>query len=218
MDNEPAATFTISSTTVTETAAGVDLPYVITLSNPSSTPTTITIVVTNTGTATAGSDYTVPTTLTVTIPANQLTATFNVSVLDDNVTESSETVIVTATLGATTLSATGTIEDNDNGGCELEFFNALTPSDQDGSNDTFIIENIGCYPNNSLEIYNRWGVLVFETQGYDNVNNTFKGISNGRVNVKQSDELPAGTYFYILKYADKGNQFEPKAGYLYINR
>ena len=188
------------------------------MNNPSATDTVISIDITNTGTATAGSDYTLPTTLTVTIPAGSTTATFNIPVLDDNITESSETVIITGTNGGTTVTATGTILDNDKGGCELEFFNALTPSDQDGVNDSFIIKNIECFPNNTLEIYNRWGILVFETQGYDNVNNAFIGISNGRVNVKQSDELPAGTYFYILKYADKGNQFEPKAGYLYINR
>jgi hypothetical protein len=27
-----------------------------------------------------------------------------------------------------------------------------------------------CYPENTVEIYNRWGVLVFETTGYNNAN------------------------------------------------
>jgi hypothetical protein len=34
-----------------------------------------------------------------------------------------------------------------------------------------------CYPENTVEIYNRWGVLVFETTGYNNVTNAFNGIS-----------------------------------------
>jgi hypothetical protein len=69
-----------------------------------------------------------------------------------------------------------------------------------------------------VEIYNRWGVLVFERNGYNNDDRAFRGISEGRVTVKQSEELPEGTYYYILKYKDSaGNNFE-KAGYLYINR
>jgi hypothetical protein len=40
----------------------------------------------------------------------------------------------------------------------------------------FTIDNIDdtiCYPENTVEIYNRWGVLVFETTGYNNVTECF---------------------------------------------
>jgi hypothetical protein len=43
-------------------------------------------------------------------------------------------------------------------------------SNGDGVNEMFTIDNIDdtiCYPENTVEIYNRWGVLVFETTGYN---------------------------------------------------
>ena len=103
-------------------------------------------------------------------------------------------------------------------GCVVEVFNAVSP-DGDGLNDIFYIRGLECFTDNTVEIYNRWGVLVFEKIGYDNsINTSFKGVSEGRVTVKQGDNLPEGTYFYILKYKDFGNNQLQKAGYLYINR
>jgi len=102
--------------------------------------------------------------------------------------------------------------------------NAFTPNG-DGTNDNFVIDNIDdtlCYPENSVEIYNRWGILVYETKGYDNNNKAFKGYSEGRVTVDKSAGLPTGTYFYILNYTAVGLQGEmiPKKqqGYLYLTR
>ncbi|MFA9187453.1 DUF7507 domain-containing protein [Flavobacterium magnesitis] len=102
--------------------------------------------------------------------------------------------------------------------------NAFTPNG-DNINDNFVIDNIDdtlCYPENTVEIYNRWGILVYETKGYDNVNNSFKGYSEGRVTVDKSAGLPTGTYFYILNYTAVGLQGEmiPKKeqGYLYLTR
>jgi hypothetical protein len=34
---------------------------------------------------------------------------------------------------------------------------------------------------NTVEIYNRWGVLVFERAGYNNDDRAFRGVSEGRV-------------------------------------
>ncbi|WP_297507677.1 gliding motility-associated C-terminal domain-containing protein, partial [Flavobacterium sp.] len=98
--------------------------------------------------------------------------------------------------------------------------NALTPND-DGANDYFIIENIQnttCYPENSVEIYNRWGVKVYDTTNYDNSTRVFRGISEGRATVNQSAELPTGTYFYILKYKTTEGNYVTKNGYLYLSR
>jgi hypothetical protein len=75
-----------------------------------------------------------------------------------------------------------------------------------------------CYADNSVEIYNRWGVLVFEKRGYNNEENAFRGVSEGRVTVRQSEELPEGTYYYIVRYKDSAAATFEKAGYLYINR
>ncbi|MDI5889353.1 gliding motility-associated C-terminal domain-containing protein, partial [Flavobacterium yafengii] len=102
-------------------------------------------------------------------------------------------------------------------GCLIEIFNAVAPNGS-GDNKIFRIRGLECYTDNTVEIYNRWGVLVFERSGYNNDDRAFRGISEGRVTVKQSDELPEGTYYYILKYKDSAATSHEKAGYLYINR
>ena len=99
----------------------------------------------------------------------------------------------------------------------VKVYNAVSPND-DGKNDFFRIEGIELYPENTVEIYNRWGVLVYERKGYNNLDKTFKGMSEGRVTVNQSEQLPTGTYYYVLKYIDGKGVGHEKAGYLYINR
>jgi gliding motility-associated-like protein len=100
--------------------------------------------------------------------------------------------------------------------------NAFSPNG-DGINEVFIIDNIDdtlCYPDNTVSIYNRWGVLVYETTGYNNNNKAFKGISDGRSTVSQSSGLPTGTYFYVLNYTsidgNGGVTTNTKDGYLYL--
>ena len=88
----------------------------------------------------------------------------------------------------------------------------------DGNNDVFYIRGLECYPDNSVEIFNRWGVMVFERDQYNNTDRAFKGVSEGRVTVNQSEELPDGTYYYVFKYKDFAGNAHQKAGYLYINR
>ncbi|WP_141672817.1 gliding motility-associated C-terminal domain-containing protein, partial [Flavobacterium crassostreae] len=102
-------------------------------------------------------------------------------------------------------------------GCEIEVFNAVAPNGN-GDNKVFRVRGLECYVDNSVEIYNRWGVLVFEAQGYNNTDKAFRGRSEGRVTVKTSEELPEGTYYYILRYKDGGSVLQEKSGYLYINR
>ncbi|WP_423998563.1 gliding motility-associated C-terminal domain-containing protein [Maribacter sp. IgM3_T14_3] len=92
----------------------------------------------------------------------------------------------------------------------------ITP-DGDGTNDFFRIENIESFPNNTVQIYNRWGIVVYEMSGYDNVTNTFQGVSNGRATISKDSELPVGVYFYVIKYNNNGDNLD-KSGYLYINR
>ena len=104
----------------------------------------------------------------------------------------------------------------------LVVHNAFSPNG-DEKNPVFIIDNItdDCYINNTVEIYNRWGVLVFETKNYNNTTNVFDGTSRGRTTVNQSEGLPTGTYFYILNYTSSTNdsiQTFKKDGYLYLTR
>ncbi|UGS24801.1 T9SS type B sorting domain-containing protein [Flavobacterium channae] len=101
--------------------------------------------------------------------------------------------------------------------CEITVYNAVSPNN-DNSNDFFFIDGLECYPNNTVEIYNRWGILVYDTTGYDNGLKSFKGVSEGRSTVSKNELLPDGTYFYILKYTDEENKSHDKSGYLYLNR
>jgi gliding motility-associated-like protein len=102
-------------------------------------------------------------------------------------------------------------------GCKVEVFNLVSPNG-DGQNDSFYIEGLDCYATNAVEIYNRWGVLVYSAEDYNNKDVSFKGFSQGRATVKQSEGLPDGTYYYILKYTDLQNKALSKAGYLYLTK
>lgn len=101
--------------------------------------------------------------------------------------------------------------------CNIEIENELMSPNGDGINDSFRITNIQDFPNNVVEIYNRWGVKVFTANGYNNETNAFVGISNGRVTIQESETLPAGVYFYIINYTKNGDSLS-KSGYLYINQ
>ena len=85
----------------------------------------------------------------------------------------------------------------------------------DGVNDGFIIEHIEGYPKNNLKIFNRWGVLVYEKDGYTN-SEPFDGHSNGRATISADSKLPQGTYYYILEYQDTAEQTHTKKGWLYL--
>lgn len=102
-------------------------------------------------------------------------------------------------------------------GTDITVVQILTPNG-DTNFDTLVIENIENFPNNTVKIYNRWGVLVFKTRAYDNDTNNFDGTSTGRVTINQDSKLPTGTYFYIIDYEDRTNQMKQLSGYIYINR
>mgnify|MGYP003660737824 FL=1 len=84
----------------------------------------------------------------------------------------------------------------------------------------FFIRGIENYPDNNVQIFNRWGVLVFERDGYNNSSNAFRGISEGRVTVKEGDLLPTGTYFYIIRiFGDETPEGKNSySGYIYLNQ
>jgi len=99
----------------------------------------------------------------------------------------------------------------------IEVFNVLTPNG-DGVHDVLQIDGLENYPNNTIRIYNRWGVSVFTTKAYDTQGNVFDGTSQGRATVNQVNKLPVGTYFYILDYEEPNGEMKSLSGYLYINR
>ncbi|GMN08460.1 hypothetical protein MTsPCn5_38500 [Croceitalea sp. MTPC5] len=100
---------------------------------------------------------------------------------------------------------------------EIEVFNVITPNG-DGIHDVLRIANIEDYPNNTVKIYNRWGVLVYVTKSYNSSGNVFDGTSTGRVTVDQDNKLPVGTYFYIIDFEDLNGSMRQLSGYIYINR
>jgi gliding motility-associated-like protein len=71
----------------------------------------------------------------------------------------------------------------------------ITPNG-DGQNDDLFFGNLDDYPDNTLKIFNRWGNLIFEAEGYQIRGVLFDGTRNG-------ERLPADTYYYILTFDDQ---------------
>ncbi len=78
-------------------------------------------------------------------------------------------------------------------------------------NDEFEIQELNeLYPNNSLQIFNRWGAEVLAASPY---NNDWNGKAETGLNA--GEQLPVGTYWYIL---DLANGADPIMGVVYLNR
>ena len=103
----------------------------------------------------------------------------------------------------------------------FEIFNAVS-ADGNGENDFFFINGISEWPDNNVQIFNRWGVKVYQTNGYGGSNDTenvFTGYSEGRQTVSPGALLPTGTYYYIITFNGPDNPgLNSYAGYLYLNR
>ena len=93
----------------------------------------------------------------------------------------------------------------------LKISNYLLTTNNDGVNDSFIIEEIKDFPNNLLQIFNRHGVLVYTKENYKD---EFKGMSNQKVVLGKTSELPSGIYFYIVILKDVQQKHQ---GYLYLS-
>ena len=101
--------------------------------------------------------------------------------------------------------------------CQLVANNLLTLNDN-SLNDNLKIENIENFPINQIEIYNRFGEIVWKTEYYNNDTNTFKGRANVSGVYQKDSDLPTGTYYFLLKYYDsyRGKYTDLKS-FLYIN-
>ena len=105
--------------------------------------------------------------------------------------------------------------------CNIVVYNAVTPNG-DGINDYFLIDtsNNECAEDLNVKVFNRWGIKVFETDNYGTAGDVFDGFSGGRLTLKDQEQLPSGTYYYILDYqynAGNGNKRHKQAGYLYLS-
>lgn len=70
----------------------------------------------------------------------------------------------------------------------MKITNVFSPNN-DGINDTWQIPYLQSYPTAKVEVYNRYGQMVFQSSG---VYKSWDGKLNGK-------DLPVGTYFYIIK-------------------
>jgi len=100
---------------------------------------------------------------------------------------------------------------------DIEVFNVVTPNG-DGIHDVLSIRGLEDFPDNTIRIYNRWGVQVYATNAYNTQGNVFDGTSQGRATVDVDNKLPVGTYFYILDYVNDDGIQKSLSGYIYINR
>lgn len=101
--------------------------------------------------------------------------------------------------------------------CDIFVHNALTPNG-DGRNDILTIRNIEKHSDNHLQVFNRYGSLVFETRNYGvDANSTFRGIANKSPNVAVGTQLlPHGTYLYIFNYQGLDGNAKSKSGYIHL--
>ena len=103
--------------------------------------------------------------------------------------------------------------------CPLSVPNSFSPN-ADGINDNFVIKCLYNYTNPIIEIYNRWGNLLYKKEHYGDVDYWgsetdawWNGRSENKLTIGSKD-LPVGTYYYILKL-DHGKVL---TGFIFLNR
>lgn len=75
-----------------------------------------------------------------------------------------------------------------------DFTNTITPNG-DGMNEGFEFPGLENFPGNTLEIYNRWGAIVYNKKGY--ISGDWQGTTN------DGSQLPSGPYYYLINLNDK---------------
>ncbi|MCX6287568.1 MAG: gliding motility-associated C-terminal domain-containing protein [Bacteroidetes bacterium] len=83
--------------------------------------------------------------------------------------------------------------------------NVITPNG-DGLNDKLIIDCIEIYPDNSIQFFTRWGVMVRSFEHYDNKTTSWDGTND------KGEPLPDGTYYYVLTIKNLGT----RTGWVFI--
>jgi gliding motility-associated-like protein len=90
------------------------------------------------------------------------------------------------------------------GEASLKIPNSFSPNN-DGINDSWVINGIEIYNTADIKIFNRYGLLVYQSS---NPKNTFNGKKDGT-------DLPAGVYYYIIALT---NECKPFTGSLTLLR
>jgi len=94
---------------------------------------------------------------------------------------------------------------------KFRIYQGLSPND-DGLNDYWRLDGIEAYSQNRVRIFDRYNNLVFETRGYDNASNSWRGQSNAGL---ISGNVPDGTYFYIVDINDGNGSY---SGFVVLKR
>ncbi len=86
--------------------------------------------------------------------------------------------------------------------CDQEFAisQGFSPNG-DGNNEFWYIQGVACFSNNEVAVYNRWGSLIYQATGYDNVSRRWNGKTQGGA-LASNRGLPFGTYYYIINLGD----------------
>jgi len=104
------------------------------------------------------------------------------------------TVVVTDVNGCTASDSIQILIENNE---DCLFIPTLLTPDLDGHNDSWEITGIENFINAEVEIYNRWGNLLYYSSPY---NNDWTGTVNRGATIDGADEkVPVGTYFYIIR-------------------
>jgi gliding motility-associated-like protein len=102
-----------------------------------------------------------------------------------------QTYTLTATNTATGCTGTASVVVTVGIDPNIEVANVITPNG-DNMNDWLQIKNVNSYPNNSMEIFNRWGRKVYSTTNYNNTSNHW-GTDPG---------VMPGMYYYLFTAAN----------------
>jgi gliding motility-associated-like protein len=83
--------------------------------------------------------------------------------------------------------------------------------------DYWVIEGIERYPSNRVKVYNVWGDLVFEQNGYANEVQAWRGESN-RGTTLAGNRAPDGTYYYTIDLGDHQGKDSLLKGFVLLKR
>lgn len=112
-------------------------------------------------------------------------------------------VVVTSTCGGATASDAVEVKVQ----CDIVIPNVITPNG-DKVNDLYAISGLDSYPGSSIEIFDRWGLVVYRSDDY---RNDWDG-----TDYTSNKEVSDGVYYYILSLANSNK--DKYAGFIQVLR
>ncbi len=203
LDNEPYPVLSVSSPIVVE---GNDLVFEV-YTTPLTYQDIVFNIITEDGTAKNPEDFISKQQQDIVIPALSGGVQISVKTIDDLLDEETEDMKLTAVVTSNTTDnifafGIGTILDNDTP-------NLFSPNG-DGLSDYFEIDGMDGYPNFTLQIFDRYGSIVYDYSNNGNLNPFWwDGSYKGK-------EVPEGVYYYVLDYNDGVSK--PTTGFIQLIR